>query len=104
MCKRNEFVSNRMRSQLHEAGLKRPVLLDCTLTGESPIDIVIGPEHRRNAPEILRLVALKPPQFAADQLLVDAVARLDQKESFVDLCPQRSYLRTAATVALLDAR
>jgi hypothetical protein len=37
-------------------------------------------------------------------LLVDAVARLDQKESFVDLCPQRSYLRTAATVALLDAR
>jgi len=37
-------------------------------------------------------------------LLVDAVACLGQKESFIDVRSQRSYLRIAATVALLYAQ
>ena len=104
MRERDQLVVDRVRREIDEAGLERPVLLDRALAREPPVDVVVGAEHGGDAGEDLGLVPLDPAQLGGDELLVDAVAGLGEKGLLVDLGAQLLDLGAAARVALLDAR
>src|SRR5271165_7325298 len=104
MSKRDKRVVDRVRLQVYEPRLQRPILLDRALAGQPPVDIVVGAEHRADLEEDLRFVPLDPSELAGDELLIDAIARLGQKGPLVDLGAKLVDLSAATRVALLDAR
>ena len=60
MRQRDQSVVDRMRREVDEARLERPVLLDRALAREPPVDVVVGAEHRADAREDLGLMPLDP--------------------------------------------
>jgi hypothetical protein len=100
---RDQAVVEHAARDVDEACLQRPVLFDAPRARQPEIDVVVGPEDRRDLPEHMRLVALQPAQLGRDQLLVDAVSSPGEEGGRVDLAAQFLDLGGAAPVALLDA-
>ena len=103
MRKRDQRIVDRVRREVDETSLERPVLLDRALAGEPPVDIVVRAEHGGDAREDFGLMPLDPAELGRDKLLIDAVAGLGEKRLFVDLGAKLLDFRAAARIALLDA-
>ena len=103
MRKRDQRIVERVRREVDESGLERPVLFDGAFAGKAPVDIVVGAEHGGDAREDLGLMPLDPSELRRDKLLIDSVAGLGEKRLFVDLGAKLLDFRAAARVALLDA-
>ena len=103
MRQRDQRIVDRVRREVDEPSLERPVLLDGALAREAPVDIVVGAEHGGDAREDFGLVPLDPSQLRGDELLIDPVAGLGEKGLLVDLGAKLLDFRAAARVALLDA-
>ena len=81
MRKRDQRIVDRVRREVDETGLKRPVLLDRALAGEAPVDVVVGAEHGGDAREDFGLLALDPSKLRCDKLLIDSVAGLGDENA-----------------------
>ena len=103
MRKRDQRVVDRVRREVNESSLERPVLLDRALAREAPVDVVVRAEHRADAREDLGLMPLDPSKLGRDELLIDSVAGLGEKGFLVDLGAKLLDFRAAARIALLDA-
>ncbi len=104
MGERDQRVLDRVGLEVDETGFERPVLLDCALAGEAPVDVVVGAEHGGDAGEDRGFVALDPSELGGDELLIDSIARLGEEGLLVDLGPKLGDFGAAARVALLNAR
>ena len=60
MRKRDQRIVERVRREVDEASLQRPVLLNRALAGKPPVDIVVGAENGGDAREDLGLMPLDP--------------------------------------------
>ena len=60
MSKRYERIVERVRREVDEASLQRPVLFDRALAGKPPVDIIVGAEKGGDAREDLGLMPLDP--------------------------------------------
>ena len=85
MRQRDQRIVDRVRREVDEASLQRPVLLDGALAREAPVDIVVRAEHGGDAREDFGLVPLDPSKLGGDELLIDAIAGLGEKGLLVDL-------------------
>ena len=103
MRQRDQRIVDRVRREVDEPSLQRPVLLDGALVREAPVDIVVRAEHGGDAREDFGLVPLDPSKLGGDELLIDAIAGLGEKGLLVDLGAKLVDFRAAARVALLDA-
>ena len=103
MRKRDQRIVDRVRREVDEPSLERPVLLDGALACEAPVDIVVRAEHGADAREDFGLMPLDPSELRRDKLLIDSVAGLGEKGLLVDLGAELLDFSAAARVALLDA-